>query len=330
MFQARGRGQLLRVSLELSLACNLSCPYCYANAGEAVTGEISLTTTLGLIDQAAHLGARTVAIVGGGEPLCYPWPDLIKLLDRVRHHGMSPVIFTNGTLTTKKVAEALYERDASVIAKLNSFDEEVQAVMTGADTGILTQMRRGIDHLLEAGFASGRKTRLGVNSVVCGLNLHEVPALWRWMRSNNIYPYVELIKPQGRGRVWPPASIPQEQVRQLFFDLLEIDEKEFGYTWTPAPPRPAGQCRLFYYGCYVTSVGNVQPCAGVTVKAGNVHDRSLESILATPLFRSVRWVDRALKGKCAECNRIPKCFGCRGDAFQRTGDVFAADPTCWW
>jgi radical SAM protein with 4Fe4S-binding SPASM domain len=290
---------------------------------------MSLQTVLDLIDQAAQLGARTVAILGG-EPLCYPWHDFLKVLDKVTHNGMSPVIFTNGTLITSQKAREIYGFGASVIAKLNSFSAKVQSQMTGGGRDSLKRMMHGVDHLLAAGFASERETRLGVNSVVSGLNLHEIPALWLWMRSNNIYPYIELIKMQGRADAWEPATISRQQAQQLFFDLLEIDQREFGYSWQPIPPRPASQCKLFYYGCYVTSAGNVQPCAGVSLHAGNIQLKSLESILSSPLFNTVRQIDRELKGKCAGCNRVVGCYGCRGDAFQRTGDFCAADPICWW
>ena len=36
-----------------------------------------------------------------------------------------------------------------------------------------------------------------------------------------------------------------------------------------------------------------------------------------------------IKGPCRECDRAAECYGCRGAAFQMTGDYLASDPLCW-
>jgi MoaA/NifB/PqqE/SkfB family radical SAM enzyme len=35
------------------------------------------------------------------------------------------------------------------------------------------------------------------------------------------------------------------------------------------------------------------------------------------------------KGPCANCDLADGCYGCRGTAFQVTGDYLASDPLCW-
>ena len=36
-----------------------------------------------------------------------------------------------------------------------------------------------------------------------------------------------------------------------------------------------------------------------------------------------------IKGPCQSCEKKEECYGCRGAAFQMTGDYLASDPTCW-
>jgi predicted hotdog family 3-hydroxylacyl-ACP dehydratase len=36
-----------------------------------------------------------------------------------------------------------------------------------------------------------------------------------------------------------------------------------------------------------------------------------------------------IKGPCGECEKLDECYGCRGTAFQMTGDYLASDPLCW-
>ena len=36
-----------------------------------------------------------------------------------------------------------------------------------------------------------------------------------------------------------------------------------------------------------------------------------------------------LKGECGDCSYRDTCSGCRGRAYEETGDMMAADPGCW-
>ena len=36
-----------------------------------------------------------------------------------------------------------------------------------------------------------------------------------------------------------------------------------------------------------------------------------------------------IKGECRDCDKAEECYGCRGAAYQLTGDYLASDPTCW-
>ncbi|MCI5120939.1 MAG: radical SAM protein, partial [Candidatus Electrothrix sp. AUS4] len=36
-----------------------------------------------------------------------------------------------------------------------------------------------------------------------------------------------------------------------------------------------------------------------------------------------------IKGPCRTCEKAEECYGCRGAAYQLTGDYLASDPTCW-
>jgi predicted hotdog family 3-hydroxylacyl-ACP dehydratase len=36
-----------------------------------------------------------------------------------------------------------------------------------------------------------------------------------------------------------------------------------------------------------------------------------------------------IKAPCGECESLEACYGCRGTAYQMTGDYLASDPLCW-
>jgi radical SAM protein with 4Fe4S-binding SPASM domain len=57
--------------------------------------------------------------------------------------------------------------------------------------------------------------------------------------------------------------------------------------------------------------------------------RPLGEILAGAAFRKLRQVHDHLAAPCRGCELRNSCYGCRGAAWNLTGDEFAGDPVCW-
>lgn len=283
-----------------------------------------------------------ISIVGGGEPLLRGTltTDGASCIDHANALGCYCHVYTNCTLVDDRVAQWMKARDVSIIGKLNSLDERVQDELAGVP-GSARRMRKGIDALLEAGFASGPEPRLGLETIVCRQNYDEVPQLWRFMRARGIVPEVEIPTLQGRakdnreGLYFQDAEAPGKY-RVLFEELLRIDREEYGFDWVPHPPFPAMACRLYYSNCYINDRGGVQPCAGVDKEYGFVRvglhadtGQGLAEIVTSPEFQQLRRIHEHIKEPCRSCELIDRCYGCRGAAWHQTGDLFAADPVCW-
>jgi MoaA/NifB/PqqE/SkfB family radical SAM enzyme len=73
--------------------CNLSCTYC--NEYDDFSKPVPIAEMLRRIDHLARLGALSVHL-SGGEPLLHP--DVDEIIQRIRHHGMSAGLLTNGYL----------------------------------------------------------------------------------------------------------------------------------------------------------------------------------------------------------------------------------------
>jgi radical SAM protein with 4Fe4S-binding SPASM domain len=79
----------------------------------------------------------------------------------------------------------------------------------------------------------------------------------------------------------------------------------------------------------VLSNGEVNPCMLLQVNLGNIREQSIMSIWDnSPVLAQLRQRD-LLKGGCAECRYKLTCSGCRGRAYEETGDMMATDPGCW-
>jgi MoaA/NifB/PqqE/SkfB family radical SAM enzyme len=84
--------------------CNLACAYC--NEYDDFSKPVPLQTMFERIDALAKLGT-TVITISGGEPLLHP--DLDRIIERARRHGMLAGMITNGYLLTAERIRALNE-----------------------------------------------------------------------------------------------------------------------------------------------------------------------------------------------------------------------------
>ncbi len=332
IFRARKEGRLLSFDLELSRACNLRCIYCYAESGIKRKNELTKEEIFDVIDQAVELGAEKVVIIGGGEPLMYPY--YWEVLQKVRDVGLDSITFTNGTFITKDVARRLYEMKEDLAVKFNSFDENTQDYLAGRK-GTGRKIKKSIKNLLEVGYSSSEDSpQLALETIVCKQNYHEIERFYKFCRENNIIPYVEILTVQGRGKTYKDELIISPcEAYELFKRLKEYDEKVWGITWPLTPPIAGQNCKRMYYSAYITSTGDVQPCPGVDIPGGNIREKSLKEIINnSKIFRIVRNIDKYIKEPCKSCKyaKETRCYGCRGTALHHTGDFLNPDPTCWW
>ena len=333
---------LQRISIELSRRCNLRCVYCYADSSSERDAGLSDGELRAVIDEAVALGACLVSIVGGGEPLLREslLAEGRSCIDYANGLGCYCCLYSNCTLIDAHAARWLAARDVSVVGKLNSLRPSLQDELA-AVPGSAAMIMRGIEQLLAAGLGRPHPSRLGLETIICRQNYDEIPDLWRWMRDRNIVPEVEIPTPQGRAKANGPrlyfdAQEAPQRYRELFEELLRIDRASYGFDWIPHPPFAALSCQLFYTNCYVNARGGVQPCAGVDREYGQLRvgpgrdgGRPLGEILQGEPFRKLRRVHQHLAAPCAGCELLHSCYGCRGAAWNLTGDEFAADPVCW-
>ncbi len=173
-----------------------------------------------------------MVVIGGGEPTLHP--QFRELISFISSLGMIPVIFTNTVALTRDLAEFLYASNASVIGKIDSLRAEVQDFLTGQQ-GSFDRIRRGLQNLIDAGFASPEdphRLRLGVSIVSCRANLDQIAHIWHFCRQRNIFPSLEALKITGRANAYlPDQEIAAEEIRNYKLETLEIDREHYGFDW---------------------------------------------------------------------------------------------------
>ncbi|MDF7823385.1 radical SAM protein [Pontiellaceae bacterium B12227] len=321
--EAAAAGKLLTMEIECSRVCNFKCPYCYQDA--ETRNELSLDEIKALVDQAGEMGARGIIILGG-EPMIYP--KIFDVMEYIRSQEISVEMFTNGSNISPENAKRLAGFDVKVVLKLNSRDPEIQNRLCGMPNAhdIITD---AFTNLKAAGYGNGGKP-MACSSIISEVNYDELADMWEWLRDQQIDPYFEMITPQG-GAVendWVYAD--PAKIEALFKTFSEADRKRFGEGWKPQPPLAGERCMRHQFSCYVDAIGNVMPCVGVDLPVGNIREQSLKQIIdGSEVIQDLRNHLEEIKGPCAACPEAEGCYGCRGAAYQMTGDYLASDPLCW-
>lgn len=320
------RKGLLSIELEFTKKCNLRCLYCYSSAGEPEKDELTFDEIKSVILQAKEMGAKKIILLGGGEPLLYR--ELDGVVEYINSIGLQQVLFTNGTLVTKEIAAFLFEMGVSVVIKNNSHKPEVQDILAGVK-GAFKNISSGMKHLMDAGYPD-KNASLGIQTVICRHNIDELPSMWIWAREKQIIPYFEILTYQGRVKENKNLSVPVSEIKELFEKLKAIDRERFDIEWTSKPTIAAFSCKRHFYSCLINSQGYVQPCTGIDMHIGNIRKNPLKDILENShVFANLRNIYEKIEGNCKTCEYNYECYGCRGNAYQITGNYLASDPTCW-
>ncbi len=317
--------RLLSLEIEFTRRCNLRCQYCYVPEEKNLENELNPADIRDCILQAKALGARKI-IVLGGEPMVYP--DIMEKLIFMRKEGLAVEMFTNGFQLTSDIARRLFELNVFVVLKMNSRTENIQDALSGKK-GAYQNIQSAFKNLKAAGFAA-KNSSLAVSSVICQQNIDDIPEMWGWLREQNITPYFEIITPQGRARANEWLYVDIHRLEEVFKRLAEIDRVKYNRHWQPQPPLVGIKCLRHQFSCMVNAQGNVFSCVGINIPVGNIRERKLVDIIReSEVMQDLRSYRKRIKGPCRDCDKSSECYGCRGAAYQLTGDYLASDPWCW-
>jgi len=288
--------RMLNPAMELgSNICPWNCDFCFTESPTNMDGvkrrlqrEMSLNERLGLIDQAAALGVRSINFVGAGEPTIDP--HFWKLLARMKERGITPIIYTEGSLklTSRRFCEGLFEMGATVVLKVNSLGNEdyQNRVVQGLrpKPGIPSKSyflgrQRALETLMDVGFNGSVPTRLAFDTIICRENMDEIEQIHRFARLQNIFVLFVNYLPSGRTKDGHTTAISRDQQFAIFEKLARVDETEFGIVHSTSFPYAGGvPCTIRGLGLFVKIEGEVFDCPGESMALGNVRTESLAQI----------------------------------------------------
>jgi heme b synthase len=338
--------ELRMVAWELTRSCNLACVHCRASAERGpYPGELSGDECRRVMDGIAEV-SKPVIIMTGGEPLLRS--DILDLAHYGTEKGFRMVMATNGTLFTEEVIQKM--KDSGIQRVSISLDgptaetHDAFRKVKGSFEGSL----HGIELLKKGG------VEFQINTTITRINLHLVPNLLRLaVDVGAVAHHIFLLVPTGRGKELQDqeiSALDYEKTLHWFYDqrdqvplqlkatcaphyyrILRQRAKKEGKKITPQEYGLDAMTRGCLGGisfCFISHVGQVQPCGYLELNCGNVRETSFQEIWAhSEFFQNLRQVDN-YKGKCGRCEFRKVCGGCRARAYETSGDYMAEEPYC--
>jgi AdoMet-dependent heme synthase len=338
-------GNLRMLAWEVTRSCNLNCVHCRAAAScGPYTNELSTEKCFHLIDEVGAF-ANPIIILTGGEPLLRP--DIFDIADYGTKKGLRMVLATNGTIVNKTIAERMMKSGIKrVSVSLDGKDATSHDAFRGQQ-GAFAGVLSGIEALKSAGM------EFQINTTVTAANLGQIKdildlAIGLGAAAHHIF----LLVPTGRGRNLAGQKITAEayeETLQWFYNESLNCPIQLKATCAPHYFRilhqqkgkrkrhntAAGHFNESTRGClggisfcFISHVGQVQPCGYLEVDCGNIQKQSFRQIWeGSTVFKNLRDLNK-YEGKCGRCEFISVCGGCRARAYEATGDYLAEETLC--
>ena len=338
------------VSYSITTKCNLSCKHCYSEATEdGDSDELSTAEAFRLLDDLAGWGIGLL-VIDGGEPLCRE--DFLEIVSYASSKGIMTGVGSNGILIDKKMARKMAQAGVqSVSISIDGANAETHDSFRGR-SGAFTQALKGASALRKVGLP------FQFNMVIRKENLTQVPDMLKLAVESgaNAAEFFDLVE-AGRAKKESQADVLEPEERKAIMEWLaqaQIDcpilirvpacpmypliLKERGVQPKHLPMEMLRRVPYYSRGCaagmpfgyiVVRANGEVNPCMLLQVNLGNVRERSITQIWQESEILGQLRTREILKGKCGQCRYRVECAGCRGRAYERTGDMLAADSGCW-
>jgi len=342
----------------MSRRCNLKCVHCYSNSeNRDYDGELSTEEAKRMIADLGEFGVP-VLLFSGGEPLMRE--DLFELAELAVKLGIRPVISTNGTLITPKVAQKIKETGFGYVGISLDGIGEINDRFRGV-AGAFDAAMRGFRACVDAG------QKVGLRLTMTRRNYNDLNSIFDFIEEERIpRACFYHLAYTGRGSEMVKDDLTHEESRKalnlimdrtmdfhrrgLEKDILTVDNHCDGpYLYMRMQKEKSNRLdevmQLLKWnggnqsgvgiGC-IDNTGNVHPDQfWQDYTFGNIRNRKFSEIwtdTSDPIMAGLKNRKPLLKGRCAEqnCKWIGICNGnFRSRAIAVHNDVWAEDPACY-
>ena len=334
------------IAWEVTRSCNLACKHCRAEAHlEPYEGELDTAEAKALIDTFPEVG-NPIIIFTGGDPMMRA--DVYELMRYATDKGLRCVMSPNGTLITpetaaKMVTAGVQRCSISIDGPDAASHDEFRGVPGAFDASM-----RGIQYLKDAGL------EFQINTTVTRANLSSFKKIFDLCESIGAAAWhIFLLVPTGRAAQLGAEVITAqeyEDVLNWFYDFRKTTKMHLKATCAPHYYRIMRQrakaegipvtpenfgldamtrgCLGGTGFCFISHVGQVQPCGYLELDCGNIRSTQFPEIWrSSKQFRQFR-TQEEYEGKCGVCEYHKVCGGCRARAHSMDNNYMGEEPLC--
>jgi len=277
--------------LELPIPCNLHCMGCFKGQDKKTFVKTKNNEVIGdqqldeIIDFLKDHSAEAIIFAGEGELFC--WSGAFDYIKKITDAGLSMMIFTNGTLLSKKDIEYLNSKKISLTFSLRD------TIESGHNSAVKSQNAfrktlQALDWALQIGMQ--KDNRLAV----------EIPAT-RDNTERIIYDFIPAMRflgviPLAEEYIQIMTSDEEKRLCHNFFEAREFFKKATTVDAKLGFPHQLGfgqrmlaqpKCERPLYSFNISvRTGEVANCPSGSVRHGNFFKNSLTQIIYSDLFKS--------------------------------------------
>jgi radical SAM protein with 4Fe4S-binding SPASM domain len=309
-----GRRMPINGTVEVTWRCNLACAHCYNNLpltdAAARRDELTFEEHCRILDQIAEAGCLWLLFTGGE---VFVRPDFLDLYAYAKRKGFLVTIFTNGTMVTPRVADALAELppfriEITLYGRTRATYERVTGV-----AGSFDRCLRGIGLLRDRGISPNLK------SVATSLNHHEIPAMREFVEAEvgGTFRFDCMLNARIGGSLNPVAwrMAPEEIVAHDLADPKRVEEwRRLLERRDGVPARGDGPVQL--YGCggglqafAIDPFGRLRVCGLSADQGYDLRSGSFATGWKTEI-RAIRARIARRQTKCTACGLKELCGMC--------------------
>lgn len=336
---------LRSIYMYLTDGCNLNCCHCWLSPimhnDDNCYACLDFNLIAKCISEAKPLGLKTIKLTGG-EPLLHP--NILKILDLIKHEDLRPIIETNGTLITPELVTSFKQFDnISISISLDAMEPAMHDRIRGVKSSF-SKAIHGVKMLIDSNI------KPEIIMTLMKINKSQIKSMTVFVEDLGLTTLkINVLQVSGRAERLLPNNICNiEELIDIGSWIERILSKESNiriiYDHPPAFRLLSNMFADNDNGCSVCKIkeimgilpdGSVSLCGiGKLVPElllGNINEDSIIDIWEkSSILNNLRTdLPSKLKGVCSRCVMQSVCSGaCIAQNYYQSKDIFSSFWYC--